>query len=272
MPYRPSPHRVADRRAAGFTLAELLVVVAIIAVLVAVAVPVFSSAMGNTEEAVCAANRRSVKSLYTNAWLLNPDAKPQQDLFGDCVAQLKKQNDGVLCPNDGTYSATFASDGAVIITCSIHGLSMEDELNSWFANNPWNGKTDSTKREDYAKENKLDEWPSVKGTDGVTRYLQFKSYANSSDTVFLYVGPEKRITGGGGQWKAKYLCDSTGLYGEPGVWYEIKTQDGKSVGKDGGWVSTDPKNPEEAKKKLRNLLEENKDNKVVLEGDAFKPA
>lgn len=44
----------------GFTLAELLVVVAIIAVLVAIAVPVFNSATKKAEEAVEVANARSV--------------------------------------------------------------------------------------------------------------------------------------------------------------------------------------------------------------------
>ena len=44
----------------GFTLAELLVVVAIIAILVAVAIPVFSSSTAKAEKAVIKANLRSV--------------------------------------------------------------------------------------------------------------------------------------------------------------------------------------------------------------------
>ena len=41
----------------GFTLAELLIVVAIIAVLVAVAIPVMSGALAKATEAACKANR-----------------------------------------------------------------------------------------------------------------------------------------------------------------------------------------------------------------------
>ena len=43
----------------GFTLAELLIVVAIIAVLVAIAIPVFTSQMEKAREAVDAANLRA---------------------------------------------------------------------------------------------------------------------------------------------------------------------------------------------------------------------
>ena len=49
----------------GFTLAELLVVVAIVAVLVAIAVPLFSSSLTSAEEAVKKANERSVKAEVT---------------------------------------------------------------------------------------------------------------------------------------------------------------------------------------------------------------
>ena len=47
----------------GFTLAELLIVVAIIAILVAIAIPVFSSQLENTRKAVDDANARSIRSM-----------------------------------------------------------------------------------------------------------------------------------------------------------------------------------------------------------------
>ena len=53
----------------GFTLAELLVVVAIVAVLVAIAVPVFSGSLNEASTAVENANQRSVKSEASTMYL-----------------------------------------------------------------------------------------------------------------------------------------------------------------------------------------------------------
>lgn len=46
----------------GFTLAELLVVVAILAILVAVAVPIFTGVLGDAQERVDDANVRAVRA------------------------------------------------------------------------------------------------------------------------------------------------------------------------------------------------------------------
>ncbi len=229
MPHRPSPYRAAhSRRTAGFTLAELLVVVAIVAVLVAVAIPVFTGALGNTEEATCAANRRSVKSMYTNAWLLDQNPDSQQTLFGNCVAQLKKQNNDVLCPSEGNYTATFTPNGAVIIKCDVHGLGLDDELGSWLATykGPYSG--DESARKAYAADKGLTSWHSVKGLDEETYYLQFKSYNNSAANAFLYAGPTSTIENSN-SWRAKYICDNNGLYGTPGQWYELPKVEGISM-------------------------------------------
>ena len=55
----------------GFTLAELLIVVAIIAVLTAIAIPVFTSQLEKSRDAVTLSNVRSAYAMAQSAWLTN---------------------------------------------------------------------------------------------------------------------------------------------------------------------------------------------------------
>lgn len=57
----------------GFTLAELLIVVAIIAILVAIAAPLFVGALDEANESVRKANIRAVKSAAIAEILLHPE-------------------------------------------------------------------------------------------------------------------------------------------------------------------------------------------------------
>ncbi len=63
------------RNKKGFTLAELLIVVAIIAVLVAIAVPLFVGALGNAEKRVEDANVRAVRGAAVVAILSDDSGK-----------------------------------------------------------------------------------------------------------------------------------------------------------------------------------------------------
>lgn len=58
----------------GFTLAELLIVVAIIAVLVAIAVPLFVGALDDAEKRVGEANCRALRAEVVKELLMNSDA------------------------------------------------------------------------------------------------------------------------------------------------------------------------------------------------------
>ncbi len=58
----------------GFTLAELLIVVAIIAVLVVVSVPIFSSKLEKAREAADVANMRAAKAAAASMYLGDSEA------------------------------------------------------------------------------------------------------------------------------------------------------------------------------------------------------
>lgn len=85
----------------GFTLAELLIVVAIIAVLVAISIPIFTSQLEKAREAVDLSNVRSAYSIMQTSIMTGtaPDGKngrtskagifiPTQVLFNDIFMEL----------------------------------------------------------------------------------------------------------------------------------------------------------------------------------------
>jgi len=79
----------------GFTLAELLIVVAIIAVLVAIAIPVFTTQLEKSREATDKANLRAAYAEQMT-WLLTWDGKsaPTPITVNAKQAQAKWQSDG----------------------------------------------------------------------------------------------------------------------------------------------------------------------------------
>lgn len=251
--------RFASRQAgtAGFTLAELLVVVAIVLVLVAIAVPVFTGATQSAEEAACAANRRSLKVMVADNYLLT-DETPTQSMLDGYVAQLKEGNGNHdLCPAGGSYSLALGKEpGNMVVKCSKHGLSSEDAMVNWLGGQE-KTESDDDRRRNYATAASITEWPSVQATDGKkTYYLQFKSYDNSAAHVFLYAGSESKIVGGS-PWRAKYICDNNGLVGEKGQWYELPAEEGIAMYGNG------------AENALRNLLQKEGVKKVNLENEKF---
>lgn len=71
----------------GFTLAELLIVVAIIAVLVAISIPIFSSQLEKAREATDLANMRSAYAECSSSVLTNEASSSKVTLNTDGSAQ-----------------------------------------------------------------------------------------------------------------------------------------------------------------------------------------
>lgn len=94
----------------GFTLAELLIVVAIVLVLVAIAVPVFTGALDKANEAVKAADIRAVKAVAATQIVL--ESTPEQLKSGAWTATATVDKDGNI-KNVEVKSGTEGTEDAV---------------------------------------------------------------------------------------------------------------------------------------------------------------
>ena len=114
----------------GFTLAELLIVVAIIAVLVAIAIPVFTTQLEKSREATDIANVRSAYAYLMTEYLTNADSgysttvsarqtqASWQGSSGTVVMQVNGSEsemhyDAVTAP--GTYTIAIDNSGSLTI-------------------------------------------------------------------------------------------------------------------------------------------------------------
>ena len=117
----------------GFTLIEMLVVIAIIAILVAIIMPVANGAVQKARQATCWADMRTLSGEYSVQVLL--DGK--EDAFIDIVDHTHKgkvtQGDGKrytvsgFCPSGGVYTCHITNDGTTLsISCNKHGAIQYD--------------------------------------------------------------------------------------------------------------------------------------------------
>lgn len=115
----------------GFTLAELLIVVAIIGILVAVSIPVFTSKLENARVATDMANMRAAKAAAVTEILGQTTTSAEQTYYYDAATgKLEAQRDNVTgygksgkevegatgTPKDNVLKVTISSDGSVTLT------------------------------------------------------------------------------------------------------------------------------------------------------------
>lgn len=67
----------------GFSLVELMIVVVIMGILIAVAIPLYNAVTGNAEAKTCGSNQRMIRGTFANWVIMNNNENNSTTLFQD---------------------------------------------------------------------------------------------------------------------------------------------------------------------------------------------
>jgi len=108
--------KINTSRTAGFTLVEIMIVVAIIGLLAAIAIPNFVKARNTSQANACINNMRQVDSA-TQQWALEAGKKDSDAPDSSAIDDYIKGQAMPTCPAGGAYALAATVGTSPVVTC-----------------------------------------------------------------------------------------------------------------------------------------------------------